>query len=78
MKAYGVGDRNLVCLRTAVLCANCEIISEPLNGHCAGCGSQALMRLGPLLGGTIESDVPLAFATSHIVNETVPQLFAAA
>jgi hypothetical protein len=46
-------DANLVRLLRAVLCANCEVISEGKNGHCAGCGSQALLSLSKLLGGSI-------------------------
>lgn len=41
---------NLVRLQKAVLCANCEVISEGLNGHCAGCGSQSLLGLSGVLG----------------------------
>jgi hypothetical protein len=44
-------DANLVCLQRAVLCANCDVISEGKNDHCAGCGSQALLSLSKLLGG---------------------------
>ena len=43
-------DTNLVRLQSAVLCANCEVISEGLNGHCAGCGSQSLLSLSRVLG----------------------------
>jgi hypothetical protein len=57
-------NTNLVHFQKAVLCANCELISEGLNGHCAGCGSQSLLRLSRVLGGTIESELPFAFATS--------------
>jgi hypothetical protein len=57
-------NTNLVCLRKAVLCANCEMISEGLNGHCAGCGSESLLRLSEVLGGTIDSQLPLVIATS--------------
>jgi hypothetical protein len=49
---------NLVCLRRAVLCANCEVISEAKNGHCAGCGSQALLSLSKLLGGSASAEMP--------------------
>ena len=48
---------NLVRLQQAVLCANCEIISEGLNGHCACCGSDSLLRLKGVLGGSIEAQV---------------------
>ena len=44
---------NLVRLQKAVLCANCEVISEDLNGHCAGCGSQSLLGLSRVLGGQL-------------------------
>jgi hypothetical protein len=43
-------NANLVCLRQAVLCANCDVISDGLNGHCGACGSQALLSLSRLLG----------------------------
>ena len=48
---------NLVCLQRAVLCANCEVISEGKNGQCAGCGSQALLSLSKLLGGSVSAEM---------------------
>jgi hypothetical protein len=68
MTAQAWLNTNLVCLQKAVLCANCEVISEGLNGHCAACGSQALLRLSRLLGGTIESEPSRAFAKSAHVG----------
>lgn len=66
-------NTNLVRLQKAVLCANCEVISEGLNGHCAGCGSQSLLSLSRLLGGTIEPELSVVFATSaHAVSDDVP------
>jgi hypothetical protein len=56
-------NANLVRLKTAVLCANCEVISEGLNGHCAGCGSQSLLGLSSVLGGVIEPEV--SFGRDH-------------
>jgi hypothetical protein len=65
-------NTNLVRLRKAVLCANCEVISEGLNGHCAGCGSQSLLSLSRVLGGTIESELSVVFAASpHAVSDDV-------
>ena len=65
-------NTNLVRLQKAVLCANCEVISEGLNGHCAGCGSQSLLSLSGLLGGTVESEPSFAFTTSaHIASDAV-------
>jgi hypothetical protein len=61
---------NLVRLQKAALCANCEVISEGLNGHCAGCGSQSLLGLSRLLGGTIEPELSGGLATSaHAVRD---------
>jgi hypothetical protein len=60
-------NMNLVCLQKAVLCANSEVISGALNGHCVACGSQALLSLSGVLGGTIESELSFAFATSTYV-----------
>ena len=57
-------NANLVRLQNAVLCANCEVISEGLNGHCAACGSEALLNLNRLLGSAAETDFPFAFHDS--------------
>ena len=65
-------NTNLVRLDKAVLCANCEVISEGLNGHCAGCGSQSLLRVSTVLGGTIDSKLSVVFATSaHAASDDV-------
>ncbi len=65
-------NTNLVRLQNAVLCANCEVISEGLNGHCASCGGQSLLHLSRALGGTIEPELSFRFATStRAVNDDV-------
>jgi hypothetical protein len=61
---------DLVRLTQAVLCANCEVISEGLNGHCTACGSEALLRLSHLLGGTAEDAI--SFAISSSIRDTMP------
>ena len=58
-------DTNLVRLQKAVLCADCEVISEGLNSHCACCGSQALLSLNRVLGGT---SIEFSFAPSISVE----------
>lgn len=57
-------DTNLVRLQKAVLGANCEVISEGLNGRCACCGSQSLLTLNRVLGGTVGSELSSALASS--------------
>src|SRR6202795_2247117 len=54
MSAQAWLNADLVRLQKAVLCANCEVISEGLNGHCAACGSEALLCLKRLLGSAVE------------------------
>jgi hypothetical protein len=41
---------NLIPLQQAVLCADCEVISEGENGHCVACGSQATISLCKVMG----------------------------
>jgi hypothetical protein len=64
-------NTNLVRLQKAVLCANCEVISEGLNGHCDGCGSQSLLRLSRVLGGTIEWELSFSLATFADASDDV-------
>ncbi len=60
---------NLVSLQRAVLCANCEIISEGLNGRCDSCGSPALLRLRGILGETLESRPSFSFVSSPLMAD---------
>jgi hypothetical protein len=51
------------------LCANCEVITEDLNGHCAGCGSESLLKLSTILGGTIVPEPAVGFAASATTTD---------
>jgi hypothetical protein len=62
-------NTNLVRLKSAVLCANCELISEANNGHCAACDSEALLSLSRILGGPLDSEVAFPFAESALVAD---------
>jgi hypothetical protein len=42
---------DLIPLQQAVLCANCEVISDSRNGHCIVCGSPSLLNLARVLNG---------------------------
>src|SRR5450755_2564041 len=44
---------NTVNLLNAVLCADCEVISDSVSDVCAVCGSRSLLSLGRVLGGSI-------------------------
>jgi hypothetical protein len=45
-----------VPLLEAVLCADCEIISNSAGERCEICGSRSLLSLGRVLGGSIEGE----------------------
>jgi hypothetical protein len=73
MASYLSPNTDLVRLQSAVLCANCEVISEGTNGHCAACGSQALLALSRVLGGSLASDMPSHFGGCALVSEDRPR-----
>jgi hypothetical protein len=45
-----------VPLTEAVLCADCEVISNSVGERCEVCGSCSLLSLGRVLGGSIEGE----------------------
>jgi hypothetical protein len=69
MSAHTWSNANLVRLEKAVLCANCDVISEGVNGHCAACGSEALLALSRVLGGTIQTGLSLVPELPPIATE---------
>ncbi len=46
-------DLNFVPLPSAVLCVDCEVITESCGGHCRICGGSALLSLARVLGGPV-------------------------
>jgi hypothetical protein len=46
-------DVNVIALQHAVLCANCEVISDSVHDVCRVCGSSSLLSLSTVLGGTL-------------------------
>jgi hypothetical protein len=46
-------DVNAVCLQEAVLCADCEVISDSPHDFCRVCGSHSLFSLSRVLGGPL-------------------------
>jgi hypothetical protein len=53
MDASGEPDVNAVCLQNAVLCADCEVISDSPHETCRVCGSRSLLSISRVLGGTL-------------------------
>jgi hypothetical protein len=44
---------NVVSLRTAILCVDCEVISTGSGTRCHVCGSSAVLSLSRILGGPL-------------------------
>jgi hypothetical protein len=71
-------NANIVSLHKAMLCANCEAISDGVNGHCAACGSQALLNVSRLLGGEIGAYSEITFEQLSSEHQNPQYLSAAA
>ncbi|HWF91775.1 MAG TPA: GAF domain-containing protein [Terriglobales bacterium] len=55
---------NFISLQTAVFCAECELISHNNTGNCFACGSQAILSLSRILGGTMRGQ-----QTAHLIAD---------
>jgi hypothetical protein len=80
MSAQARLNIDLIHLQRAALCADCEVISEAKNGHCAACGSQALLNLSRVLGGSIGSQACIDLSSSMPIPhqpQATPVLLAA-
>lgn len=55
---------NFISLQTAVFCAQCEMISHNNTGNCFACGSQAILSLSRILGGTMRGQ-----QTAHLIAD---------
>lgn len=57
-------DAHFVGLQTAVFCVACELISENNTPHCLACGSQAVISLSRVLGGSLRHQ-----ETAHLIAD---------
>ncbi len=57
-------NANFVGLQTAVFCVACELISENNTSHCLACGSQAMISLSRVLGGSLRHQ-----QTAHLIAD---------
>ncbi len=58
-------DINFISLKSAVFCAQCELISENSTTTCLACGSQALLNLARVLGGSLSGQ-----QTAHLISDS--------
>jgi len=47
---------NAVALQNAVLCAECDVVSDSPHDRCPVCGSRLLLNISRMLGGTLPTD----------------------
>lgn len=58
-------DVNFVPLHSATFCIQCELISTSSKPYCLACGSQALLGLSRVLGGSLRHQ-----QTAHLITDT--------
>jgi hypothetical protein len=56
---------NTIHILKAVLCADCEVISDGARDTCVVCGSRSLLSLGRVLGGTIGQERAVLVPTNE-------------
>jgi GAF domain-containing protein len=56
---------NFLALQTAVFCVGCELISQNNSSNCLACGSQALLSLSRVLGGSSRNE-----PTAHVIADS--------
>ncbi len=64
MDWFKARDAHFLSLPTAVFCVACELISENNTAHCLACGSQAVISLSRVLGGSL-----LRQPTAHLIAD---------
>jgi hypothetical protein len=47
---------NAVALQNAVLCADCDVVSDSPNDRCLVCGSRSLLNIASMLGGSLPGE----------------------
>jgi GAF domain-containing protein len=64
MRSLTAQDASFLTLQAAVFCAECELISENNTPRCLACGSQALLSLSRVLGGSLKGQ-----QTAHLIAD---------
>ncbi|MGA8433092.1 MAG: GAF domain-containing protein [Candidatus Sulfotelmatobacter sp.] len=67
-------DVNFVPLQTATFCVQCELISSNSRPYCLACGSQTLLSLSRVLGGSMRHEQTAHLITDCELNELVRDL----
>ena len=54
--SLGVRPLNAIALQNAVLCADCDVVSDSQHDRCLVCGSPSLFNISRVLGGTLPTN----------------------
>lgn len=65
---------NFLSLQTAVFCVECELISQNTTSGCLACGSQALLSLSRLLGGSLRNQQTARLIVDSELDRLVREL----
>lgn len=65
---------HFLSLRTAIFCVECELISESNSTRCFSCGSQAVLSLSRILGGSLRGQQSAQVIADANLNRLVHDL----
>ena len=68
-RPYKRGVINSVPLMQAVLCADCECVSESRSNVCGVCGGSSLVHLGRLLGSAAQAEAEASLSDPLVHRE---------
>ncbi len=74
MLGRSLSDVNFVRLQTAVMCVQCELISENPTPYCLACGSRAVLSLPRVLGGSLAHQPSARLIKDAELNQLVHDL----
>ncbi|HXX27139.1 MAG TPA: GAF domain-containing protein [Terriglobales bacterium] len=67
-------DLSFIALETAVFCMQCELISRSTTAYCVACGSQAILSLSRILGGSLRGQPTARLITDNELDRLVRDL----
>jgi hypothetical protein len=62
---------NAVCLQNAVLCADCDCVSDSPHDRCLVCGSSSLFNLARVMGGNLSSNRPMLIEPTPVKAQSL-------
>jgi hypothetical protein len=75
MKAFYLGEAlggrllNAIALQNAVLCADCDVVSDSPQERCMVCGSHSLVNLSRMLGGSLSKERATLITAERLAPE---------